>query len=398
MHKKSQSIVEKIFSSSSENTKKAYTTTVRKYEKFHHSTMNELVEEALLEQEQRIPEHQLSIYDRLMSFQEYLIENYVHSTVKHDITRIKTIYKRSRVRLPYFPPLDPKNCKQNPYIDYFEVITKDEIKLALPYLTENLQARVMLMATGGYSLEETDSMTIRKFLEELYPYHQQDDANKAMEILSQKDNIIWVSKMVRHKTGKPYYGFCNPETTQKIAQSWLSRDIQDIDIKLFRQEKGWVTRQMGSINDLLDFGEAGGFRRFTPHPLRRFNATNLNGASLSYEEEMQIRTIDELQGRAMTDVQSRYIKTNPLKQKLLYAKVMNNVSLFNTYTYEIFDGDVIIHRVDPAKKTEKLEKENKILKEQVKSNDEMDIELKKYIRSVGKDNFEERLSKLLSEL
>ena len=113
---------------------------------------------------------------------------------------------------------------------------------------------------------------------------------------------------------------------------------------------------------------------------------------------MQIRTIDELQGRAMTDVQSRYIKTNPLKQKLLYAKVMNNVSLFNTYTYEIFDGDVIVHRVDPHKKTMKLEKENKILKEQVKNNNEMDEELKNYIKNIGKDNFEARLSKLLSEL
>ena len=390
--------MERIFHSSSENTKKSYTTTVRKYEKFHQTTMEKLVEEALTEQENRVPEHQLSIYDRIMEFQDYLIDNYVHTTVKHDLTRIKTIYKRSRVRLPYFPPLDPKNCKHNDFIDYFEVITKDEIRLALPYLTDNFQARVMLMATGGYSLEETDSMTVRKFLEELYPYHQQEDANIAMEILSKKDNIIWVSKMVRHKTGKPYYGFCNPETTQKIAQSWLNRNITDIDIKLFRQKKGWVTRQMGGVNDMLGFGKAGGFRRFTPHPLRRFNATNLNGASLSYEEEMQIRTIDELQGRAMTDVQSRYIKTNPLKQKLLYAKVMNNVSLFNTYTYEIFDGDVIVHRVDPVKKTEKLKKENDILKEQVKNNEEMDEELKNYIRNVGKDNFEERLLKLLSEL
>jgi hypothetical protein len=155
---------------------------------------------------------------------------------------------------------------------------------------------------------------------------------------------------------------------------------------------------MGRVNDLLGFGKAGGFRRFTPHPLRRFNATNLNGASLSYDEEMQIRNIDELQGRAMTDTQSRYIKTNPLKQKLLYAKVMNNVSLFNTYTYEIFDGDVVVHRVDPVKKVEKLEKENKKLKEEVKYQQKADDDLKKYIESVGKDTFEDRLSKLLSEL
>ena len=397
MHKKKSKVCEELFPNSSENTKKAYTTTIRKYESFHKISMENLIREALEEQENNVPEHQLSIYNRIMDFQSYLIDNYVHSTIKHDITRIKTIYKRSRVRLPYFPPLDPKNCKHNDFIDYYEVITKDEIKLALPYLTDNLQARVMLMATGGYSLNETDTMTVRKFLDELYPYHHEKDPNLAMRILAAQDNIVWVSKMVRVKTQKPYYGFCNPETTQAIAKSWVDK-VKDIDAKLFRQTKQWVTRQMGGVNDALGFGKAGGFRRFTPHPLRRFNATNLNGASLSYEEEMQIRNIDELQGRGMTDTQSRYIKTNPLKQKLLYVKVMNNVSLYNQYTYEIFDGDVLVHRVDKDKKIKNLSDENKMLQRKVEATEKIDNSLKKEIEVIGKDKFKERMLKLLSEL
>lgn len=399
MHKKSK-LIEEMFKNKSEGTRKNYQSTVRNYEEFHKMTMEELVKEALDEQGQRVPEHELKIYNRLMDFQDHLINDkgYVYKTITLQVNRIKTIYKRSRVTLPYLPPLDAKHIKRNEYIEYHQVISKDEIRLALPYFKPNFQARIMLMATGGYSLEETRTLTVRQFLEELYPYHQQQDPNKAMIILSNKDNIIWVAKMLRMKTQKPYYGLCNPETTQAIARSWTDRNITDVDIPLFRQNKVWVSNHMGEINDLLGFGKAGGFRRFTPHTLRRYNATNLSGADLSYEEELQVRMIDELQGRSMTDTQDRYIKTNPIKQKLMYAKVMNNVSLFNEYTYEIFNGDVVVHRVDPVKKNEKLESENQMLRKELESNDHMDYELKKYIQSVGKDNFEARLSKLLNEL
>jgi len=397
MHKKS--LVEEMFKNKSKNTIKNYRATVHKYEQFHDTSIEELVQEALAEQSARVPEHELKIYNRIIDFQDYLIaEGYVYKTIVLMVNRIRTIYRRSRVTLPYFPPLDAKHIKRNDFIEYHEVITKDEIRLALPYFKKNFQARIMLMATGGYSLEETRTLTVKQFLEELYPYHKSHDPNKAMKKIAAQDNIIWVAKMLRVKTQKPYYGMCNPETTQAIAKSWIDRNITDIDIPLFRQNKNWVSNHMGKINDMLGFGKAGGFRRFTPHTLRRFNATNLSGADLTSEEQMKVRMIDELQGRSMTDTQDRYIKTNPIKQKLLYAKVMNNVSLFNQYTYEIFDGEVVIHRVDPQKKIRNLADENKKLKEEVKYQQNADNELKKYIQSVGKDTFEERLSKLLSEL
>ena len=94
-------------------------------------SFDELIDEALGEQEQGIPEHKLSIYDRVMDFRDFLIEKYLWTTVKQDLTRVKTIYKRSRVTLPYFPPLERKQCKQNPVIDYWEVLSKDEIREAL---------------------------------------------------------------------------------------------------------------------------------------------------------------------------------------------------------------------------------------------------------------------------
>lgn len=416
MHKKSH--ITKFLEDMSPNSRKAYRTAMKKYEKFHNMTFDELIEEALKEQGANTPEHELTIYDRLEEFKEWEMEQFKYNTIQSDLTKIKNIYKRSRVRLPYLPPIEIKHCKNSPFIEYHEILSKDEIKKALPYFKGNFQARILTMATGGYSLEETSQMTLEQFIEDLYPYHQQDNTKAALLKIAETDNLIWVTKMIRQKTKKPYYGMVNPETTQLIAKSWLHINIEEyknkhykrleriskergwdnVKIPLFRQTKTHVTFHMGEINDLLDFGKAGDFRRFTPHCLRRYNATHLSGASLSDEEEMKIRMIDELQGRSMTSTQERYIKTNPLKQKLLYAKVMNNVSLFNTYTYEIFNGDVVVHRVDPSSENKKLRKENEILKANLKKYSKSQNELEKFIESIGKDNFQTQLSKLLGGL
>ena len=82
----------------------------------------------------------------------------------------------------------------------------------------------------------------------------------------------------------------------------------------------------------------------------------------------------------------------------MYVKVMNNVSLFNQYTYEIFNGDVVVHKVDQNKQVEKLEKQNELLKNKLENQQKADEELKKYIEVVGKDNFEKKILKLLSEM
>ena len=416
MHKKSH--IKKFLEDMSPNSRKSYLTAMRKYERFHRMSFDDLIEEALTEQGQNLPEHELKLYDRIEDFKEWEMDNYKYNSIKSDLAKIKNIYKRSRVRLPYLPPLEIKHCKTSPFIEYHEILSKDEIRKAVKYFQPNFQARIMAMATGGYSLEETASMTLEQFIDDLHPYHQKQDQKEALRYIAEQDNIIWVTKMIRQKTKKPYYGMVNPETTQLIAKSWLhinldeykekhhkrleriskERNWNGIKIPLFRQTKTYVTGHMGEINDLLDLGTAGDFRRFTPHSLRRYNATHLSGASLSDEEEMKVRMIDELQGRSMTPTQERYIKTNPVKQKLLYAKVMNNVSLFNTYTYEIYHGDVIVYRVDPTNENKKLKKENENLKSDLEKYSQSQNELEKLIKSLGKDNFQSQLSKLLGEL
>ena len=400
MHKKS---IERVMIGN-ENTKKGYLQSISIYERFNNMGMDELVQEALDEQTQRVPEHKLKIYDRLMDFQEYVLENYVGRSVQTHIGRIKTVYKMNRVKIPYLPPINQKQVKRNPSITYYDILTKEEIKEGIKYLTPSLKARVMLMATGGYSINETSTLTLRQFLDDLKPYHHSDDET-ALQKLSQMDNVVWVTQLIRVKTQKPYFGICNPETVQAIAEAWIKKDLQyekrkygTEDLKLFNEGKTYVSQKMGKINDDLGFGKAGGRRRFTPHSLRRFNATRLSGASLSDAEHMSLNMIDEIQGRSMNNVQDKYIKTNPVRQKLMYVKVMNNVSLYNQYEYELIDGDVKVTCINHQRKNRKLQDENKKLKKELFQHQKADVELKNYIESVGKDTFKEQLERLLGEL
>lgn len=371
-----------------------YECAIKSYEAYHHQTINQLIDEAIKEQSEGVPLHQLSLYDRLLDFRTYLTQNKKGTTIRQYLASIKNIYKHHRVEVPQIPPLNQKTVKRNPYIEFKDILTHEEIRKAISIVKPELQIRMLAMATGGYTNEETRILTNRQFYEDTYKYHQEDDPLEAMHKLSDMDNIIWETQLIRQKTQKPYYGFVNPETTQAIARVKASKDTYPLDAPLFKYQKDYFSRQLTATSRKLGLGEAGGFSRLSPHVLRRFNATYLKGNDLTEEETIALSDIDELQGRSKTNTQDRYIKTNPLKQKLIYAKYMNNVSLYNQYTYSIGEDDIIITRMD----NNKLKKENKELKNTLLELTESTNSLKNYIEEVGVNNFEAQLNRLLREL
>ena len=203
---------------SSESTKRAYKQSIRKYESFHGMTIDELICEALKEQGDRVPEHELKIYDRLYDFKVKMAEDLKYHSVVNHYNRITRIYKMNRVRLPYVPPLNPKTMKRSPVIEYDDILTKDEIKNALNLFNSEERIRAMAMVTGGFSNAEASSLTKEQFFKETAQYHHCDNYKDAMESLANMDNVIWVARLERQKTKKPYYGLVNPETVQAIAQ------------------------------------------------------------------------------------------------------------------------------------------------------------------------------------
>ena len=348
------------------NTQKSYTVAIRKYEAFHEMSIEELICEALEEQDNQVPMHRLKIIDRLEDFQEELLnQDLVYGSIREYMAKIKSVYHKNRVALPYLEPLNPKTCKRNDVIEYEDILTKEELIEALKYMRLPQQARLLAMAQGGLSNEECEHLTLTCFIKETYKYHKCADTVDALKWLSdEKHPIIWVTKLIREKTKKPYYAIIGAEAVNIIASAKLYEmnlpsNNGSIPEKLLNQNKTGFWRSCTNICKKLGMGSAGGHYRLRPHMLRKFHSTHIRGSALTYEESSIITNseIDELQGRGKTAVQDTYIKTNPIKQKCLYAKVMNNLSLFHKYDYRIRDGDVILSLHNDADENLKLRKE-----------------------------------------
>lgn len=385
------------------NTKKSYEQSIGKYEKFHGKTIEELVDEALDEQTNRVPHHQLKVIDRIEDFQKELCkQGLVLGTVQLHTSRIKTIYKRNRVELPYITPLNPKQVKRREYIEFKDVLTKAEIKEAVGYMSPIAKARALTIAQGGLSNEECEHLTTSAFINDLKPYHQKDDMVEALKWLSDEDNpVIWVTRLIRWKTKKPYYALIGAEAVNHLARAKLyEMGLNSYDPnsdKLIKTTKKAFMDACRTVNNKLGFGRVAEESKLRSHNLRRFHATYIQGGALTYEEHSLISNseIDEMQGRGKTTTQDTYIKTNPLRQKVLYAKVMNNLSLWHEYDYSLTKDDVIIRVRDQARENQSLKEEVKQLKSQVDKRNNASKKLDKLKKEMGEDAFNEMIISIL---
>lgn len=395
----------RFLDSSSDRTKKNYLSTIRKYEAFHGKTIDELVYEALDEQTNNVPPHMLKVIDRIEEFQQYLVDqDMVHGSISTSVGRIKTLYRKNRVILPYLTPLNPKQTRRREYIEYKDILTKEELRCALSHMSLPMRARALVMIQGGLSNAECELLTTRSFIDELKEYHKKEDDVEALEWLKDENHpVIWVTKLIRQKTKKPYYALIGAEAVNSIADAKLyemrlPKNKGSIPSKLLNTNLEAFGSMCRKINKRCDLGLVAEESKLRPHNLRRFNATYIGGSALSYEENSIITNaeIDEMQGRGKTNVQDTYIKSNPIRQKCLYAKVMNNVSLYHEYDYQIIDGDVKVYLIDTQKENEKLKKEVKNLSHQLQQKKKASERVQKLRDELGEDVFKELIGEILN--
>ena len=454
----------KFMDNLAKNSVKGYNHSIKKYEAFTGMCIEDLVNEALDEQSQRVPTHQLKIIERLEDFQSHLVdEGLVYSTIKICMIHIKAIYHKNRVDIPYIETLNPKQIKRREYLEYKHILTEDELKRALQHMRLPSQARLMAMVQGGLSNEECEQLMTDTFLDETFKYHKKDNPIDALKWLADENNpIIWVTKLFRKKTMKPYYVLLGSEAVNKIAEAKLyelelpsnkgelSNKLLNINKKAFNRScqnvnaklgLGYVTAvkykettdEKGNIyikkslfqhfvmkseidydvhedNDVVTIStdypnaeieyEMGGECKLSPHKLRKYHATHIKGSVLSYEENSLISNadIDEMQGRGKTSVQDTYIKSNPIKQKLLYAKVMNNVSLFHKYEYKLNDvrDDVVVSLKDIGLENKELHSEIEKLKTKLHEKERQSNEVKELREKWGDDKIIEVIEGMLN--
>lgn len=297
-----------------ESTAKSYESSLKSYVRFHDLSIDELMEEAKVDEELKIPLKDRRIKKRLLDYRKFLFKsNITPNTIKTYFTKIKTFYSHFEIEIPNLPDAQ-YDCEYE--INYLDLPTKDHIKQVLDIVSIDFKSIILFMSSSGTARAEALSLTVGQFIDATSDSHNGGSLNSILDELSKKDDVIPTFYLRRIKTDKFYYTFCSPEATRYIVKYLKTRKNLTLEDKLFDFTSSALLSKFQEVNDIMGWGFKGKYRFFRSHTLRKFHASNI-GLSAEY--------VDALQGRSKSEVHETYIKTNPEKLKAIYASAMKNV-------------------------------------------------------------------------
>ena len=297
-----------------ESTVTGYLSAIKRYEGFHGVGIDDLIQEALSEEEDGVPLRERRIKQRLLRYRTHLLEGSLsQNTVRGYFVKVKTFYKHFEVELPVLPEAKYGREYETNYLD---LPSREHIRMALDISTLDLQSVILFMSSSGTAKAETLSLSVEDFINATREYHHSGSLNEILNQLNKRDDIVPTFYLRRIKTDKWYYTFCSPEASQCIVKYLLTRQNLKLSDKLFDFTYSTLLARFQEINDYYNWGFKGKYRFFRSHTLRKFHASNI-GLSAEY--------IDALQGRSKNEVHATYIKTNPERLKEIYKSVMGNV-------------------------------------------------------------------------
>ena len=298
------------------STQKCYESALKKYISYHNLSLDELINEAIMEEDERIPLKERKLKKRLIDFISFILEGNVSDTTSRTyFSNVKSFYRHFEVEIPYLPSI---KYNRNYESNYFDIPTKDHIAQALDIVSIDLKALILFMSSSGTAKAETLSLSVGDFISATSEYHSGGSLNQILNVLGENDSVVPTFYLKRIKTDKYYYTFCSPQATSAIVKYLKSRTNLSIDDKLFDFTDSIIMIRFKEINDSLGWGFKGKYRFFRSHTLRKFHASNI-GLSVEY--------IDALQGRSKNEVHEAYVKTNPKKLKEIYMSAMKNVMI-----------------------------------------------------------------------
>lgn len=310
------------------STIKGYESAIKKYEGFHNLSIENLINEAILEEDMALPLKKRKIKKRLIDFRSYLINDVMSpNSSKTYFSKILTFYRHFEVEIPMLPMMKYDKAYETNYSD---LPTKSQIAEAIEISSIDFKAVILFMSSSGCAKSETLSLKIGDFVNATEEYHNGGSIYEILEKLEKTDNVIPTFYLRRIKTDKYYYTFCSPEATRYIIKYLKTRKNLKLEDNLFDFTSSRLLSKFQEVNDELNWGFKGKYRFFRSHVLRKFHASNI-GLNKDY--------IDSLQGRGKNEVHEAYIKTNPDKLKEIYSSAVSNVEILNQEKEEIVNQE-----------------------------------------------------------
>ena len=315
--KTNQEILEEIHTVKNHqwNTQRKYKYAVQKYCKFQKKHLWELIEEAEREEEQGIRWKNRRLKNRLIRYRQYLYDNYAKNTVDANFIPILVIYDYFEIEIHKLPKISSRSITKPTPIRYKDLPDKEVIRAALEIASPLMKAIILFISSSGSARRETLNLTIQDYMKATQEYHHTNNINEMIETLNKQEDVVPTFDILRVKTNKYYTTYCSPECVHAINNYLLSRvDPLTPESKLFKIAETTFVTKFEEINDKLELGFVGSFRRFRSHMLRKFHATTL------YNDGMALDKINDMQGKSKNSTDSVYFMTNPEDLKLEYIE------------------------------------------------------------------------------
>ena len=302
----------------SPGTKRQYKYVIKDYVRFQKKQMYKLIEEAEKEEDKGVRWKRRKLRTRLLNFRTYLYDKYDNpKTAAKKLQLIISVYKHYEIELQPLPKLSTiKNSRPKKIITYDDLPDKEIIKRALEIASPLMRAVILFQSSSGCARKETVNITIGDFICSLGEYTDSDDIYEIIKTLKNKNNIVPTFKLTRQKTGNTYYTFYSPESVKAILE-YLESENRYLkpEFPLFKISDRVLLLKYGEINDKLELGRKGNYRRFRSHMLRKFHASNLYQG----ENSLTMDEIDQLQGRRKSTVHTSYFMENPSDLKICFS-------------------------------------------------------------------------------
>ena len=306
----------------SKGTKKLYKFAVDRYTEYNSMTLEELLEEAEMEEEQCIRWKKRKLKRRLIGFRQYLLENYCLNTVKSIFHPIMHIYKYYEIEIMDLPKINKKGVKTTEPVTFKDLPDKEVIRNAIKISNTTMTAVILFMASSGCARRETLNLTIQDYIDALSEYSNKSNIYDIIRDLGPDCNVVPTFKILRQKTDKYYTTYCSPEAVNAINLHILSRkEMVSGDSPLFKIDDFYFLQKFIDINNSLGLGKVGAFNRFRSHMLRKFHASAL------YNDGMSLDKVNDLQGKSKNTTDASYFMTNPEDLKYEYIKHLPAVTI-----------------------------------------------------------------------
>ena len=359
----------------SKNTQAHYRASVKIYEELNGQSLDSLIEEADIEEENGIRWKKRRIKQRLLDFRKYLYQNRSEGTARQYFADVQTIYRHFEIELQQLPTYASKNIDKTYEMSYEDILTREELIDGYHEANNVVKCIILFASSSGLSKVDIFNQTVRDFIEGCGL--DGDNLQTQLQQLKNQRNLIPCFRGFRQKTNKAYITFCSPEASKHIVQYLIGRNAKirqayekgeseysslNLDDKLFDISETHFSKCLKDINEKLGLGIVGKNSKFRCHALRKFHATTL----INIENGFTVEEIDTLQGRSQDKTHRAYFHNSKDKLYKKYVECVDELMLFESIN-QIDKAEYEKLKIENAEYSNKLEEQQRTI-DQIISN------------------------------